>query len=66
MSKLEYGIIAAIVVILGMIAVGAVKTKDEKAAFMTECAQYEKRYESEHKWKQMHPDPIVMLAPLNR
>lgn len=57
MTKLEYGIIAAIVAILGALAAGAVRRVDEKKAFLAECQQHEKAYECEVKWKQMHPDP---------
>lgn len=66
MTKIEYGIIAAIIVILILIGVGAVQLKDEKRAFVAECGQHEPVYQCEVKWKQMHPDPLVVIAPLNR
>jgi len=67
-TKLEYGIIAAIVVALVLMVVGAMELSEEKQAFMAECIQDRKGYECEAMWKQMHPDPqhVVVTGFVSR
>jgi hypothetical protein len=66
MTGIEKGIIVAMVLLLGAIIAGGIAMGDEKEKFLASCTQQEPAYQCEVKWKQMHPDPIVVYAPLNR
>lgn len=66
MTLIEWLIIAAIVLILAALVIGAPARQQEKAVFMSSCTAREPQYECDVKWKQMHPDPVVVFAPLNR
>lgn len=65
-TLIEICIVVAIVGILVAIAIGAPARKAEQDAFMSDCLQHEPKYSCEAKWKQMHPDPVVVFAPFNR
>ncbi len=66
MTLIELMIIAAIVGILAAVVLGLPAQKKERDDFMASCAAREPQYECEVKWKQMHPDPVVIYAPMNR
>ena len=66
MTKIEKIIIVVIVALLGVIVGVAYKNRDAKAAFLASCAKAEPEYQCEVKWKQMHPDPLVIYMPMNR
>jgi hypothetical protein len=66
MSLIEWMIIVAIVGILMALVIGAPIMRAEKDAFLAECARDHRPYECQVMWKQMHPDPVVVYAPLNR
>lgn len=65
-TLIEILIIVAIVGILGALLAGIPAQRRAEAEFMAQCEQYEKLYQCQMKWRQMHPDPIVVYAPLNR
>lgn len=66
MSGIEKAIIVAIVVILGVVIASVPGQVREKEKFMDDCGRDHKQYECQAMWKQMHPDPIVVYAPMNR
>jgi hypothetical protein len=49
--------IAGIVIATALAFVGLA---DERQRFMSDCLQHEPAYQCELKWKQMHPDPVVV------
>lgn len=65
-TKIEWIIGGIIVAMLALVAVSTPTQMEAKRQFMTSCAAQEPEYRCEVQWKQMHPDPIVVLAPLNR
>jgi len=65
-TLIEMCIVVAIIGILVAIAVRLPEEKRERDAWMADCIQHEPRYSCEAKWKGMHPDPIVVYAPLNK
>lgn len=66
MSMIEWMIIGVIVLILAVVAVGAPARMAEQESFMADCMRQEPQYQCQVKWKQIHPDPVVVFAPLNR
>lgn len=62
---IELVIVVAIVGILGATIIGAAFGYEEKD-FMADCTHHEPKYSCQIKWKQMHPDPIMVFAPFNR
>lgn len=65
-TTIEWVIAAIIVAILGMLAVSIPAQIREKEAFLAECSAREPMYRCQVQWKQMHPAPLVVIAPLNR
>lgn len=66
MTLIEWMIIFTIVAILLALAAGLPAQVRERESFMASCTSREPQYECEFKWKQMHPDPIVVYAPFNK
>jgi hypothetical protein len=65
-TGIEWVIVGFIVLILAALVLLVPAMQAEQAAFLAECQKHEPRYQCEVKWKQMHPDPIVVIAPFNR
>lgn len=65
-SLIELIIIVAILGIIAALITIAPALKAEQDSWMADCTKHEPRYSCEVKWKQMHPDPVVVVAPLNR
>jgi hypothetical protein len=66
LTLIEWMIIVAILGILAAVVLSAPAAKREKDAFLAECARDHRPYECQVMWKQMHPDPVVVYAPMNR
>jgi hypothetical protein len=62
----EVAIVLAIIVLLVIVVAGAIGQVHDQDAFMADCTQHEPKYTCQVKWKQMHPDPVVVYAPLNK
>lgn len=63
----EVCIVFAILGILGALIIGLPTQEKEHEDFLAACMRAgEQPYECQYKWKQMHPDPIVVYAPFNR
>jgi len=58
MTKIEYVVIAIIIVILIVVGIAG---SDERNKFMSDCIKDKKQYECEVLYKQMHPDPQTMI-----
>jgi len=65
MTFIEWVVIAAILGILAAVIVGIPAQKQARDEFMASCTSAEPAYQCEFKWKQMHPDPVVVYTPLN-
>ncbi len=65
-TTIKICIVLVIVAMLVVIVAGLPAQKREQDAWMSDCLQHEALYSCEVKWKQMHPDPIVVYAPLNK
>jgi hypothetical protein len=60
-------ILISVAVLLGSL-VGIILPQENKDRneFMTDCLKHEPWYSCSLKWKQMHPDPVVVVAPFNK
>ena len=64
---IELTIVIFIVVLVVMLPLAYIGERNRHEAFLVDCMRAgEKAYECEYKWKQMHPDPVVVYAPFNR
>lgn len=64
-NQISFPTLVVIVVILGVIVGSVIGSNKEHDVFMSDCLKYERQYSCEVKWKQMHPDPVVVVAPFN-
>lgn len=65
-TAVEWVVIAIIAGLLVALVAGVPAQMRDKDAFMQDCQKHEPMYSCEVKYKQMHPDPLVVIAPLNK
>lgn len=64
-TLIELCLVLAIIGILAATILGSIFGHGEKD-FMADCIQHEPKYSCQVKWKQMHPDAVMVIAPFNR
>jgi prepilin-type N-terminal cleavage/methylation domain-containing protein len=65
-TLIEVCIVIVIISILFAVMLSMPAQQKAKEDFFASCTKVEPQYSCDVKWKQIHPDPIVVFAPLNR